>query len=111
MDSEESHNGGFIVLVTGYFTVEDNKRKFAQTFFLVPKEEGGYAAVNDLFRFIEEDASTAVQPTAPEPPVDDDVSKPDGGGPAEQKKKKKKKNRAKEFTRGGSERHIFWPLT
>ncbi|KAG2261163.1 hypothetical protein Bca52824_068242 [Brassica carinata] len=42
---------GFIVLVTGWFTLKDApKRKFTQTFFLAP-QENGYYVLNDILRF------------------------------------------------------------
>lgn len=49
--TQESHNGGFVVLVTGWFTLKDAlKRKFTQTFFLAP-QENGYFVLNDILRF------------------------------------------------------------
>ncbi|XP_013598849.1 PREDICTED: putative G3BP-like protein isoform X1 [Brassica oleracea var. oleracea] len=49
--TQESHSGGFIVLVTGWFTLKDApKRKFTQTFFLAP-QENGYYVLNDILRF------------------------------------------------------------
>ncbi|KAI8016178.1 Nuclear transport factor 2 [Camellia lanceoleosa] len=41
VDAQESYNGGFLVLVTGYLAAKDNMiQKFAQTFFLAPQEKG-----------------------------------------------------------------------
>ncbi|CAH8363058.1 unnamed protein product [Eruca vesicaria subsp. sativa] len=52
--TQESHNGGFIVLVTGWFTLkEGTKRKFTQTFFLAP-QENGYFVLNDILGFDDE---------------------------------------------------------
>lgn len=49
--TQESHDGGFIVLVTGLFTLKDAlKRKFTQTFFLAP-QENGYFVLNDILKF------------------------------------------------------------
>ncbi|CAI8610145.1 unnamed protein product [Vicia faba] len=53
-DTQESHENGVIVLVTGCLTGKDNvRRKFAQTFFLAPQDKG-YYVLNDVFRYIEE---------------------------------------------------------
>lgn len=54
-DSQNSYNGGVIVLVTGCLTGKDNlKRKFTQTFFLAPQDKG-YYVLNDVFRYVEQD--------------------------------------------------------
>ncbi|KAG7632494.1 RNA recognition motif domain [Arabidopsis suecica] len=54
VDTQESHGGGYIVLVTGYLTGKDSvRRTFSQTFFLAPQETG-YFVLNDMFRFIDE---------------------------------------------------------
>ncbi|XP_010527259.1 PREDICTED: putative G3BP-like protein [Tarenaya hassleriana] len=54
VDTQESHSGGVLVLVTGYLTEKDNiRRKFTQTFFLAPQEKG-YFVLNDMFRYVEE---------------------------------------------------------
>ncbi|XP_047332798.1 nuclear transport factor 2-like isoform X2 [Impatiens glandulifera] len=53
-DSQDSHQSGVIVLVTGYLTGKENgKRKFAQSFFLAPQEKG-YFVLNDVFRYVDE---------------------------------------------------------
>lgn len=42
------------VLVTGCLTSKDNlKRKFAQSFFLAP-QDNGFFVLNDVFRFVED---------------------------------------------------------
>ncbi|KAF8105635.1 hypothetical protein N665_0157s0203 [Sinapis alba] len=52
--TQESLNGGFIVLVTGWFTLKEAlKRKFTQTFFLAP-QENGFFVLNDILRFDDE---------------------------------------------------------
>ncbi|KAK4756542.1 hypothetical protein SAY87_006669 [Trapa incisa] len=54
VDAQDSHNGGFLVLVTGYLTGRDNvRRKFTQTFFLAPQDKG-YFVLNDMFRYVED---------------------------------------------------------
>ncbi|XVE78134.1 hypothetical protein DITRI_Ditri13aG0119500 [Diplodiscus trichospermus] len=54
VDAQDSHNGGVLVLVTGYLTGKDNvKRKFTQSFFLAP-QDNGYFVLNDVFRYIDE---------------------------------------------------------
>ncbi|KAL9157875.1 hypothetical protein ABFS82_08G031600 [Erythranthe guttata] len=53
-DAQDSYADGVIVLVTGYLTGKDNRRrKFTQTFFLAPQDKG-YYVLNDLFRYAEE---------------------------------------------------------
>ncbi|XP_042484673.1 nuclear transport factor 2-like isoform X1 [Macadamia integrifolia] len=53
VDAQESHNGGVIVLVTGYLTGKDGlRRNFTQSFFLAPQDKG-YFVLNDLFRYVE----------------------------------------------------------
>lgn len=54
VDSQESYNGGVLVLVTGYLTGSDNNRqKFTQSFFLAP-QDNGYFVLNDVFRFVDD---------------------------------------------------------
>ncbi|CAI0426548.1 unnamed protein product [Linum tenue] len=54
VDSQESYNGGVLVLVTGYLTGNDDLRqKFTQSFFLAPQEKG-YFVLNDVFRYVDE---------------------------------------------------------
>ncbi|XP_010550898.1 PREDICTED: ras GTPase-activating protein-binding protein 2-like isoform X2 [Tarenaya hassleriana] len=54
VDTQESYSGGVLVLVTGYLTGKDNvRRKFTQTFFLAP-QENGYFVLNDMFRYVDE---------------------------------------------------------
>ncbi|KAJ6848733.1 ras GTPase-activating protein-binding protein 1-like [Iris pallida] len=53
VDSQDSLNGGVIVLVTGYLTGKDEvKRDFTQSFFLAPQDKG-YFVLNDMFRYTE----------------------------------------------------------
>ncbi|KAJ8553021.1 hypothetical protein K7X08_020414 [Anisodus acutangulus] len=75
VDSQESFNGGVLVLVTGYLTGEGNLiRNFSQTFFLAPQDRG-YFVLNDMFRYVESvnqhdtarvPATDAVAPVTPE---------------------------------------------
>ncbi|XP_057964588.1 nuclear transport factor 2 [Malania oleifera] len=54
VDAQDSHEGGVLVLVTGYLTGKDNvKRNFTQTFFLAPQDKG-YFVLNDMFRYVED---------------------------------------------------------
>ncbi|XWS36594.1 hypothetical protein CRYUN_Cryun20dG0098000 [Craigia yunnanensis] len=54
VDAQDSHNGGVLVLVTGYLTGKDKvKRKFTQSFFLAPQDKG-YFVLNDVFRYVDE---------------------------------------------------------
>ncbi|GMJ00049.1 hypothetical protein like AT5G60980 [Hibiscus trionum] len=83
-DAQDSFEKGVIVLVTGCLTRKDNtRRKFTQTFFLAP-QENGYFVLNDVFRYVEdkelensvpvnninEQASTSALATEPEPTHD-----------------------------------------
>ncbi|XP_022771507.1 putative G3BP-like protein [Durio zibethinus] len=54
VDAQDSHSGGVLVLVTGYFTGKDKvKRKFTQSFFLAPQDKG-YFVLNDVFRYVDD---------------------------------------------------------
>ncbi|KAF2284538.1 hypothetical protein GH714_026230 [Hevea brasiliensis] len=54
VDSQESYDGGVLVLVTGYLTGNDNVRqKFTQSFFLAPQDKG-YFVLNDVFRYVDD---------------------------------------------------------
>ncbi|XVF32146.1 hypothetical protein REPUB_Repub17cG0056900 [Reevesia pubescens] len=54
VDAQDSHNGGVLVLVTGYLTGKDKvKRKFTQSFFLAPQDKG-YFVLNDVFRYVDD---------------------------------------------------------
>lgn len=51
-DSQSSYEGGVIVLVTGCLMAKDKpKRKFTQSFFLAP-QDNGYYVLNDVLRYI-----------------------------------------------------------
>ncbi|XWS44406.1 hypothetical protein CRYUN_Cryun15aG0042500 [Craigia yunnanensis] len=53
-DAQKSYKEGVTVLVTGCLTGKDNlKRKFAQSFFLAP-QDNGYFVLNDVFRYVED---------------------------------------------------------
>ncbi|MQL69145.1 hypothetical protein Taro_001404, partial [Colocasia esculenta] len=55
VDAQESFKGGVLVLVTGSLVGKDNiLRKFTQSFFLAPQDEGGYFVLNDVFRYVRE---------------------------------------------------------
>eukprot|EP00252_Welwitschia_mirabilis_P027052 TRINITY_DN913_c0_g1_i1.p1 TRINITY_DN913_c0_g1~~TRINITY_DN913_c0_g1_i1.p1 ORF type:complete len:374 (-),score=86.35 TRINITY_DN913_c0_g1_i1:736-1857(-) len=57
VDSQDSFEGGVLVLVTGALYGENStKRNFAQTFFLAPQEKG-YFVLNDVFRYVDDAAS------------------------------------------------------
>ncbi|KAG8482525.1 hypothetical protein CXB51_024081 [Gossypium anomalum] len=51
-DAQKSYQEGVTVLVTGCLTGKDNmKRKFAQSFFLAP-QDNGYFVLNDVLRYV-----------------------------------------------------------
>ncbi|KAG8659623.1 nuclear transport factor 2 isoform X2 [Manihot esculenta] len=57
-DAQKSYKEGVTVLVTGCLMGKDNlKRKFAQSFFLAP-QDNGYFVLNDVFRYVEDDEPT-----------------------------------------------------
>ncbi|XP_062189986.1 protein LONGIFOLIA 1-like [Phragmites australis] len=61
VDSQSSHGGGVLILVTGSFTTPDAvKQKFTQSFFLAPQGNGGYFVLNDMFRFVSARPSTEI---------------------------------------------------
>ncbi|KAK2434397.1 nuclear transport factor [Trifolium repens] len=52
-DAQPSYTNGVMVVVTGCLTGTDNvKRKFAQSFFLAPQDNGFYV-LNDVFRYVD----------------------------------------------------------
>lgn len=53
VDTQESMSGRFLVMVTGaMYTTGGSRRKFVQTFVLVPQEKS-YFIYNDMFRFLD----------------------------------------------------------
>lgn len=49
---------GIFILVIGFFTGKDNlKRKFSQMFYLA-RQRNVYVVLNDIFRYVDEEAST-----------------------------------------------------
>ncbi|CAJ1833253.1 unnamed protein product [Sphenostylis stenocarpa] len=89
-DAQKSYKEGVTVLVTGCLTGKDNmRRKFAQSFFLAP-QDNGYFVLNDVFRYVEDhepselppvsgdgDASAVTVTPEPEPSVVADSPAPD----------------------------------
>ncbi|KAL3513030.1 hypothetical protein ACH5RR_025747 [Cinchona calisaya] len=64
-DAQDSYQKGVIVLVTGCLTGTDNvRRKFTQTFFLAP-QENGYFVLNDVFRYVQESEPSDVNSVLP----------------------------------------------
>lgn len=58
VDAQESFKDGVILLVTGFFTGKDHiRRKFTQSFFLVPQHNSKYFVLNDIFRYVDGEAS------------------------------------------------------
>lgn len=63
-DAQFSHGDGVIVLVTGCLTGNNNdRRKFTQTFFLAP-QDNGYFVLNDIFRYIDEEITNGTSNNA-----------------------------------------------
>ncbi|RDX93304.1 nxt3 [Mucuna pruriens] len=61
--SLDSWGGGVLVLVSGSLQLKDYnlRRKFIQTFFLAP-QENGFFVLNDIFQFVEEELVHHCQP-------------------------------------------------
>ncbi|KAL0700840.1 hypothetical protein Bca4012_056962 [Brassica carinata] len=58
VESQSSSGDGLFIMVVGFLTGKDNlKRKFSQAFYLA-RPNGGYAVVNDIQRFVDEESST-----------------------------------------------------
>ncbi|KAI8528789.1 hypothetical protein RHMOL_Rhmol12G0174800 [Rhododendron molle] len=57
-DAQDSYKKGVIVLVRGCLTGKEDsvRKKFTQTFFLAP-QENGYYVLNDVFRYVDESQS------------------------------------------------------
>jgi len=68
MDSQDSLQGGVLVLVTGYLEIEgtDLRQHFTQSFFLDKQTEPyeGYFVLNDILRFTRRNAKSASRHTA-----------------------------------------------
>ncbi|KAK7340644.1 hypothetical protein VNO77_21353 [Canavalia gladiata] len=61
-DAQKSYKEGVTVLVTGCLTGKDNlRRKFAQSFFLAP-QDNGYFVLNDVFRYVEDHGLSELHP-------------------------------------------------
>ncbi|CAM6115677.1 unnamed protein product [Calypogeia fissa] len=60
VDSQLSLMGGILVNVMGCVKNNNSRRRFVQTFFLVPQEVG-YFVHNDIFRYLEKDDSETFQ--------------------------------------------------
>lgn len=62
VDSQDSHGGGVLVLVTGSLSTKSNeKRNFVQSFFLAPQEKG-YFVLNDIFRYLDVETHQTQKP-------------------------------------------------
>lgn len=82
VDAQSSANGGIIIQVIGEMSNHgDPWRKFVQTFFLA-EQPNGYFVLNDIFRFLKEEAveDDASEPeassTAPSEPAPESVREP-----------------------------------
>ncbi|KAI0806164.1 hypothetical protein BC629DRAFT_1485709 [Irpex lacteus] len=70
VDAQSSAQGGIIIQVIGEMSNKGEPwRKFVQTFFLA-EQPNGYFVLNDIFRFLKEDAVDD-EPTQDEPSVQD----------------------------------------
>lgn len=67
-DAQFSYKDGVIVLVTGCITGNNKvKRKFTQSFFLAP-QDNGYFVLNDVFRYIDDETSNDADGSSQAPP-------------------------------------------
>ena len=73
VDAQSSANGGIIIQVIGEMSNRNDPwRKFVQTFFLA-EQPNGYFVLNDIFRFLKEeavDSDEVEEAAAPEPELD-----------------------------------------
>jgi len=87
VESQESFQGGVLVLVTGYLTYSSTheRQHFTQALFLEPQEQpyNGYFVLNDILRYIPRDASSGKTSQAPPPVAPPSHAKqPAGSAPA-----------------------------
>ncbi|ESK90138.1 ran protein binding protein [Moniliophthora roreri MCA 2997] len=90
VDAQSSANGGIIIQVIGEMSNSGGPwRKFVQTFFLA-EQPNGYFVLNDIFRFLKEDAvegDESVEATseteAPPAPVSEPVAAPAAPAPVD----------------------------
>ncbi|BEJ06815.1 hypothetical protein CcaverHIS641_0400840 [Cutaneotrichosporon cavernicola] len=69
IDSQSSANGGVIIQVLGEMSNANKPwRKFAQTFFLA-EQPNGYFVLNDIFRYLKEEADEDEEPEVDDAPV------------------------------------------
>ena len=69
VDAQGSYKGGVFVLVTGCMTGSNFVSKsFSQSFFLAPQEKG-YFVLNDILRYIDNDADNGSSPKPPSSPA------------------------------------------
>ncbi|XP_078440972.1 nuclear transport factor 2-like [Wolffia australiana] len=74
VDTQESYNGGVLMLMTGHLSGVDKIKGFAQSFFLAPQEKG-YFVLNDIFKGEETIHQVKqVKPDAPEVPEQEFLS-------------------------------------
>jgi len=70
VDSLGSAGGGIVIQVLGELSNRDEpSQKFAETFFLA-EQPNGYFVLNDIFRYLKEDAESDYDDTEPDPPTD-----------------------------------------
>lgn len=69
IDSQSSANGGIIILVIGEMSNNNGTwRKFTQTFFLA-EQPNGYFVLNDIFRYLKEEADDEEEDEVAEEPL------------------------------------------
>ncbi|XP_026660878.2 nuclear transport factor 2 isoform X2 [Phoenix dactylifera] len=83
VDSQMSYKNGVFIVVTGSLTGLDNVwRRFAQSFFLAPQENGGYFVLNDVFRFVNENKPAEINQALANGTSNDDPKTPLTAEPA-----------------------------
>ncbi|CAH2066322.1 unnamed protein product, partial [Thlaspi arvense] len=76
VDSQNSVEDGVFIMVIGLSTVKDNKkRKFFQMFYLA-RQTTAYVVLNDILRYVDEQASTPITPPVVEPVPEVEIAKP-----------------------------------
>ncbi|XWS08350.1 hypothetical protein CRYUN_Cryun41cG0072200 [Craigia yunnanensis] len=60
-EAQNSFDNGLLIVVIGCVTLKNDKpKKFSQTFFLAPQENGGHFVLNDVFSFLDDEKALKI---------------------------------------------------